>query len=343
MNGRVRAVAIDVDFPGGTAPLKTIHFPIAHLLAAACACALAACAGPHGSDSGGARVLGSPGRQPGQYAKPRAIACTKDGLVYVVDRSGRIQLVDPATNDVVAKWTLPDWSNGTPTGISIDPVDGESLWVADTHYQKILHYGRDGTLLSTWGEDGTDPGQMIFPTDVCPSPDGKTVWVTEFGLRSRIMHFTRDGKFLGEWGSGEYEYSDVQRPQAVAAAPDGRLFVADAGNHRVLVFAADGSPAGSWGTAGEAPGELKYPYDIALAADGTVYVCEYGNSRVSHFADDGTFLGFWGEPGHDPGQLFSPWGVAVAPGGAIVVADTNNGRLQVVDDPASAFVREGGA
>ncbi len=294
-----------------------------------------------GGGSADVRVVGSVGRQPGQFAKPRAVAYTDDNLLFVIDRSGRIQTMNPDTGEYVAKWNLPEWSNGTPTGMAIDPADGETLWVADTHYQKILHYDRDGNLLSRWGEDGIEPGQMIFPTDVCPDPDGETVWVTEYGLRSRIMQFTRDGEFLREWGSGVYEYSDLQRPMAMAIAADGRIFVADAGNHRILEFDRDKGPVSSWGEAGEEPGQLKYPYDIAFAPDGTLYVCEYGTSRVSRFTADGEFLGVWGGPGHDPGRLYSPWGVAVSPGGSVAIADTNNGRIQIVDRPEDRFVAGG--
>lgn len=293
-------------------------------------------------ESGGARVIGAVGRQPGQFAKPRAVAFAQDNSLYVIDRSGRIQIMDSETGEFISKWNLPGWSNGTPTGITVDN-DGESLWVADTHYQQILHYDRDGNILTQWGEDGTDPGQMIFPTDVCPDPDGRTVWVTEYGQRSRIMQFTRDGEFVREWGSGVYEYSDLQRPMAIAVSDDGSIFVADAGNHRILIFDRDLGLRATWGEPGEEPGQLKYPYDIAFAPDGTLYVCEYGTSRVSRFTADGDFLGLWGGPGHDAGRLYSPWGVAIAPNGFVAVADTNNGRIQIIEQPERRFNSGGSA
>jgi len=319
-------------FPGGWARVATA--------AAFAAVLLASCARHDAAPPEPARLIGSIGRQPGQFSKPRAVAVSQAGELVVVDRSGRVQVLDLATGKYLRKWSLPAYANGTPTGVSMDPND-DTLWVADTHYQRILHYDLNGRLLHRFGTRGTDPGQMIFPTDVCPSPDGRTLWVTEFGLRCRVMRFTREGAFLGEWGSGEYEYEDVERAQAAVAAPDGRIFVADAGRHRVLIFNAEGEPVGSWGEPGEAPGQLSYPYDLAFDGEGMLYICEYGNSRISRFSPDGRFLGSWGVPGYRPGELFTPWGVAVAPNGAVVVADTNNSRIQVLDHPAQAFAKAG--
>ncbi len=303
-----------------------------------------ACSGT-GTGAGGAvdaRVIGAVGRQPGYFVKPRAVAVTDADELVVIDRSGRIQVFDVNSGEFLRKWDLQDWTNGTPTGFSIDPKDG-TMWVADTHYQRIIQYDTQGKILTQWGKEGTNPGEMIFPTDVCPDPDGKTVWVCEYGLRCRVMQYTREGEFVQEWGSGEYEYSDLQRPMAIAVDADGHILVADAGNHRILTFDRDGTLLNSWGTPGEEPGMLKYPYDMALAADGSLYLCEYGNSRVSRFTAKGEFLGAWGHPGHEPGGLFAPWGVAVCPDGRVVVADTNNGRLQVISKPLKAFVREGNA
>lgn len=283
-----------------------------------------------------AQVIGSHGRQPGQFSRPRAIVLTEENDLVVIDRSGRVQRFDARTGEVRGRWMLPDYSNGTPTGMTLDPRDN-SLWVADTHYQRILQFDLDGNLLFSFGEQGTGPGQMVFPTDVTPDPLDGSLWVCEYGLRSRIMHFSATGEFLAEWGSGEYDYADLARPMAIAVDAQGRLFVVDGGNHRVLVYDRQGTLLNSWGESGEAPGRLKYPYDLAVGDDGTLYICEYGNSRVSRFTADGEFLGMWGLPGHRPGELFSPWGVAVGAGGVLAIADTNNGRVQIVRRPERAF------
>lgn len=304
--------------------------------AAALAAAVLGAAGCGGSapaaPAEGVRIIASFGRQAGQLSKPRAVALSDAGELFVIDRTGRIQVYDFESGEYLRRWVLSDWENGTPTGIAIDPVDG-TLWLADTHYQRILNYDRQGVLLASWGRHGEGPGEFIFPTDVALSKDGRTVFVTEYGRRSRLMVFTREGEFLREWGSALHEYADVLRPSAIAMGPDGRLYVADAGNHSILVFDGEGGFVERWGEPGPEPGQLRYPHDVAFDADGRLLVCEYGNNRVSIFEVDGRFVGARGRPGHQPGEFFMPWGVAAGTRGDIIVADTNNGRVQVLEGP----------
>ena len=287
--------------------------------------------------SKGSKVIGRIGRQPGQFSKPRAVATTKSGQIIAVDRTGRMQSYSLKTGEFVKQWRFPAYENGTPTGISVDPID-DSIWVADTHYGRVLKYDQDGNLLFQFGELGEERGKFVFLTDVCPDPDGRTLWITDYGMRNRVMQFTRYGEFVNEWGPPVYENADLDRPMAVVVAPDGKsLFVLDNGNARVNQYTRDGALIGAWGRAGSAPGELKMPQDMALAPDNTLYIVEYGNSRVSRFTLEGEFLGVWGEPGNAPGQLGTPWGVAVAHTGELVLADTLNHRLQLLRQPEKFF------
>lgn len=286
----------------------------------------------------GVTIISKRGNQPGQVSRPRAVAITDDQHLIVLDRTGRIQLFDlDDAGKFLSKKVLPEFSNGTPTGMAIDRRD-DSIWIADTHYQRILHYRKDLVLLSQFGEVGTEPGKMVFPTDVCPDPIEDVVWVTEYGERNRLMKFSTDGKFLQEWGGDAYQAGELLRPMAVEVDKLGRIFVADAGQHRVNVYGRDGGLLYRIGSAGTGPGELKYPYDISLAPDGTLYVCEYGNDRISHFTVEGQYLGAWGGPGRGPGEFFSAWGMCTGPKGDIVVADTNNNRLQHLSDPSKVFL-----
>jgi DNA-binding beta-propeller fold protein YncE len=294
------------------------------------------CRDGEGTAQAHARVVGTWGRQPGKFTKPRAVAVTRDGTLIAIDRSGRIQTFDVNTGALSGWWDLPEWANGTPTGVSIDPND-DTIWVADTHYQRILHYRADGTLISKFGERGSTEGRMIFPTDVAPDPSRDLLWVTEYGVRNRLMLFRRDGTFVREWGGPAYQDSELLRPQAVTIDAQGRVFVADAGHHKINVYDGEGELLYRFGTPGEGPGELMYPYDLSIANDGTLYVCEYGNDRISRFTLDGQYLGSWGRPGRGEGQLFSPWGVSAGLDGHLVVADTLNNRVQIIDDPQRAF------
>lgn len=288
----------------------------------------------------GAEPLGQPGRQPGQFSKPRAVTVTASGEIVVIDRTGRVQFYDLEDGSFIRQWRLAEWENGTPTGISLDPSD-DTLWLADTHYSRILNYDVEGNLLASWGKNGEETGHMIFPTDIALDPDGRTVWVTEYGRRNRIMKFTREGEFLMEWGSQLYDNDELGRPMAIALSPDSqRLFVVDAGNHRIRVFDREGNELQNFGKLGYNWGEMKYPLDMALGPDGLLYIVEYENSRLSRYSQEGDFIDSWGEAGSRAGQLFLPWGCAVAHDGTLIIADTNNERLQIVREPSRVFHRQ---
>lgn len=296
------------------------------------------CAPPREGDPvSGLRIIGDAGRQPGQFSRPRAVGITSRSELVVIDRTGRIQVFDLKSGDFIRQWWLDEFENGTPTGLSIDPTD-DSLWIADTHYHRILQYSVEGDLLFSFGEEGTGLGQFLFPTDVGVSPDGETLWVTDYGMRNRVMKFTRHGEYIMEFGEEEWHTADLNRPQSIVTSRDGsELFVIDAGNSRVNVYNHEGELVRRIAMEGNDPGRLKYPMDISLGPDGLLYIAEYENCRISRFTTDGEFRGSWGSPGRFDGFLFAPWGVAIGPSGEMVIADTNNQRVKVINQPERHF------
>lgn len=274
-------------------------------------------------------VIGSRGREPGQFFRPRAVTVDATGDLFVVDRSGWVQRLS-ADGAPEERWRLPAWDNGTPTGIQLD--DEGNVWLADTHCGRILVYSRDGELLRMFGEAGDAPGQMIFPTDV--ALDGRGfVYVTEYGVRVRILKFTVAGEFVEEWSPIDEETGEqlLMRPMAVVwDEANNNLLVADSCHHRLIRFSTAGEVLQIIGHEGTEPGEFRYPYDVALTPNGEILVCEYGNARVQRLASDGSPLAVWGSEGRRPGELWCPWGVTMRSDGATVVADTENHRLQVI-------------
>jgi len=290
-------------------------------------CALRCGDGRSGADTDLAiAVFGAPGSDEGQFAGPRAIGVGPDTMLYIIDRSGRVQKFDP-DGTFVGSWELPESEKGTPTGIGFD-LNG-SLLIPDTHYSRVLVMAPDGTLLSEWGTYGGGSGEFIYPTDIVVDSDGN-FYVAEYGEANRIQKFDKDHSFITSWGSFGSEPGQFKRPMALAMDSAGYLYVADSVNHRIQKFKKDGTFVLQWGTPGNAPGQFKYPYDIAIGPDDTVYVCEYGNCRVQKFAGDGTHIATWGEAGLESGRFGSPWGIAVSRSGTVFVADTENHRVQVL-------------
>ncbi|KPK80754.1 MAG: hypothetical protein AMJ81_11420 [Phycisphaerae bacterium SM23_33] len=270
--------------------------------------------------------IGKTGRGPCEFIYPRAIDLAADGTLWVVDKTGRLQHIGP-DGSFISVIRMPEIEAGKPTGLSIGP-DG-NVWVADTHYHRVMVFSPAGELVRQFGRFGQGPGCFIYPTDVAFADDGR-VFVSEYGGNDRVSVFSPQGKFLHSFGSPGSGRGQFSRPAALAVDQKRRrLYVADAVNHRIAIYDLRGGLLGYIGAAGKGPGELRYPYDLALTADGSLVVCEYGNNRLQVFAPDGASRGTYGGPGRQLGQLAYPWGVAVDDKGTAYVVDAGNNRLQV--------------
>lgn len=272
------------------------------------------------------KVFGKTGYGDGEFVYPRAIDIAADQTVVVVDKSGRLQWFTP-NGECKQVVKMPIIEKGKPIGLSFAP-DG-NLYVADTHYHRVLVYNDDGEIVKQFGEYGDQDGCFIYPTDVAFSGDGR-VFVGEYGGNDRISVFDKDGKFLSSFasfGSGEGQLS---RPAALCVDKDGKLlYVADACNHRIAVYDLDGNLIKYIGSPGTGPGQLRYPYDLTILKNGRIAVCEYGNNRIQLFDPEGNSLGMYGSAGRDNGQLAYPWAVAADKDGRLFIVDAGNNRVQV--------------
>lgn len=305
------------------------------------------------------RTLGEPGKFPGQFGYPRALDFDGERL-WVIDKSARVQQIDPDTGLCGLWWTMPEYELGMPTGVSIGPAVGpegrvvRAIYVPDTHYHRVLVFALpdempekptefEPTLLASFGKLGTEPGDFIYPTDVAVlmSDDGSAIeriYVSEYGGNDRISVFDSAYEFLFSFGTpgdgldpAELEFS---RPQSMVIDRErGELLVADACNQRIGRFTLDGELLG-WTGAPTASGtdatvHLDFPYSLSLLDDSTVLVTEFGACRVQRLDPArGVSLGSFGEAGRSGGKLATPWG-AVVVGSETFILDSGNSRIVV--------------
>ena len=271
-------------------------------------------------------AFGRTGRGQGEFIYPRAIDITDNGLLFIVDKTGRIQRLSPE-GDFLDVIKMPLTEAGKPTGLSIAP--NGNLYVADTHYHRVVVFSPDGKLIDEFGRFGQDDSCFIYPTDVAFSGDGR-IFVSEYGGNDRVSVFTEWGDFLYCFGAAGSGAGQLARPSALCVDNvRKRLYVADACNHRVAIYNLDGKLIGYIGSAGRAPGQLRYPYDLAVLPDGTLVVCEYGNNRLQLFSPEGRSLTVYGRAGRQLGELAYPWGLAVDGRRRAFIVDAGNNRIQV--------------
>ncbi|MBA4027953.1 MAG: hypothetical protein C0475_02210 [Planctomyces sp.] len=314
----------------------------------------------------GVRIIGAPGTEPGLFVTPRAIAADAHTL-WVVDRSGRVQRLDPRTGRCIEFFWLTRSQRGYPTGLAVGP-DAEGnpcLYLADTHEHRVLVYrvtpvdpaiiGRTD-LRPAWepttpeparvvGGFGTAPGQFTYPCDVAVLADhagrAERFYVSEFGGQDRVTVFDASWapvRVIG--GPGRPEDPDqprFTRPQSLAIDPAAReLLLCDSINSRVGRLSLEGELI-AWVTPRPGPepeqAPLSHPRGIHAPGDGTALLAEFGGSRLRRLdLASGRVLGAWGAPGRQPGALAEPWDLAVLDG-TVYVTEGRNGRISASGDP----------
>lgn len=269
--------------------------------------------------------FGRHGTEAGQFVEPRAIAASEDGKIFVIDRTGRIQRFD-SSGKYEHGWTMPDNDQrGKPSGIDVDRW-GRVL-VADTHRHRVVGFDRDGKELFRFGEVGTGPGQMMFPTDVAVDSEG-CFYVCEFGGEDRVNKFSATQEFLFSFAGISDGSAAVQRPSAITIDDEDRIWVADTSNHRLVCFDSNGVFVRSVGRFGYDAGELRYPRDVIVGRD-SIFAVDCENNRICEFDRSGRFRHEWGIAGRGQGEVHLPLNATLL-GQTIFLADTKNHRIQAI-------------
>ena len=156
------------------------------------------------------------------------------------------------------------------------------LYVSDGYGNARIHkFAPDGTLLRSWGEPGTDPGQFNIPHNICCDADG---WVYVADRENhRLQVFDGDGRFETQW-------HDMHRPSGLfmERGGQGRFYVGEIGGAlpvnydvpnigpRVSIYSHRGERLARLGDrlAGLEPGQFVSPHGLAVDSRGDIYVGE---------------------------------------------------------------------
>ncbi len=262
--------------------------------------------------------------------KPLDIAAF-EGRIIVSDSVMRlVYLFDVPHRLTVAFGLSGDGQLKQPLGVA---VDGDvNFYVTDAGRHSIAIYDSGGHFKRRIAK----PGELIKPTDVAVSPDGKRIYVVDAGginsRQHRVVVYNAEGELLftiGERGTAPGKFN---LPTHAAVAPDGTLYVLDTGNFRVQAFTADGEYITSWGKLGSGIGHFSRPRGIAVDKDGNVYVSDANFGNVQIFNPQGQLLMALGRGGTvDKMGVYSLIaGVAVDETGRIYVVDQSFQKVEVI-------------
>jgi DNA-binding beta-propeller fold protein YncE len=150
--------------------------------------------------------------------------------------------------------------------------DSGEIFVGDGYGQNRVHrFTAKGELITSWGSDGSGPGQFDLPHDVTVD-HSDNVYVMDRS-NNRCQVFDANGKYLTEW-------ANVPGPNDAIIDDDNIMHIATAAQG-IELRSLDGKLIGRWNQRGEGYGEFKgYPHGIWMDSEGSVYVAEVGADRA---------------------------------------------------------------
>lgn len=176
-----------------------------------------------------------------------------------------------------------------PLTIRLAP-DGK-LWVADGTNRWFI-FDLDGSLLETWGEAGSGPGQFNFRKEFGPGNFGETA--------------------------------------GIAFAADGSFYISDPFNYRIQRFDAQRNFVSSWGTEGEGNGQFKWPAGVSISANGQIMVADIERGDVQWFQPDGTYVKTINAAGTREGRLVTPSIAIEDENGRLLIPELEANRIRVL-------------
>jgi hypothetical protein len=220
------------------------------------------------------------------------IAIDASGDVYVVGDGGEKVVVFDTAGNYKRQWTLSTHPF-QPRGIAADP-SWPYVYVTHSHGVDKLS-SSDGTIVITWGSQGTGQGDFSLPLDVGVDSLGR-VYVSEWG-GSRAQKFYANGDFILQFESGwtcPGGTCSIDQAYGVGtylgSGSASRVYIPNDATHNVSIFRTDGTHVNDFGTFGTGNGQFDDPFDVCVDGSGHVYVVEFGNQRVQEFTTAGAYV-----------------------------------------------------
>jgi DNA-binding beta-propeller fold protein YncE len=116
-------------------------------------------------------AFGGHGSQPGQFGRPRGIAISAQGELFVADSCNhRIQVFDLTGRFLRAFGQAGSGSDDMQYPYDVALGTDNAVYVAEWGNHRIHKYNTSGQSLGTWGKPGRDPGCLNQPWGLIASP-----------------------------------------------------------------------------------------------------------------------------------------------------------------------------
>ena len=197
----------------------------------------------------------------GALIKPINITIDEDGTRYVTDTQ-REQIVVFSSDDKFVR-AIGKTGQFRPVDVAIS---GDRLYITDImhHQVHVLDKGTDETLF-TFGDAGSEPGQLYHPTNLAVAGDG-SIYVADTS-NYRVQQFDADGQLIRSIGSIGTGHGNFARPKGVALDRDDNIYVVDAAFQNIQILGPDGGPLMAFGAAGAERWNINMPTVVKIDYD----------------------------------------------------------------------------
>src|SRR5438874_4897984 len=122
---------------------------------------------------------------------------TQGTMVLAGVAGGRTQATVAGTNSFVYSRQWGGYGGPlAPNGVAVDSAG--NIFIADAKNYAVYKLARDGSLVTTWGSQGTGPGRFNTPQGIARDPQGN-VYVSD-SVNNNIQKFDSSGNFITSWG-----------------------------------------------------------------------------------------------------------------------------------------------
>lgn len=195
-------------------------------------------------------------------------------IVVKMDPRGRILMV------LGVKGRASEWHQAghlrcfdEPNDVAFGPA-GE-IYVTQGHGKgesRVIKFDADGNFITTWGGEGTGPGQFNVPHSVMI--DGRGMVYIADRSNQRIQVFDSDGKYLRET-------QHPGTPCGLCLCHDrSHIMMAHGHTGKIMKLDLDGNVLGATGGQGKGPNRYGEAHYLALDAREDIYVADTLNWRV---------------------------------------------------------------
>lgn len=176
---------------------------------------------------------------PTAFYGPRGLALDDEGNVYLADTGNKRVVVFDPSGVYLTQFGTPGMALGQfdePVGVALDPEG--NVYVTDTWNQRIQVFASGGDLdfypLLSWDVSAWF-GQSLDNKPFIAVDDSGNVFVTD-PEGYRVLQFDTNGNFIRGWGDYSSDVDGFGMPVGITVDAEGKIWVSDAGNHRILRF-----------------------------------------------------------------------------------------------------------